>query len=243
MEYTITDIVESRNEEKKKIDKMDVWVYYFVRPLSFYVTYVLMKFKITANQATLISTLVSLLGSALLFTTNRLLTFIGLLILNLWIVFDCVDGNIARTTKKSSVYGEFLDGVSGYLYTILLYISLSVNVFLNSSGKNVWLYLVLGSFTSIATILPRLIEHKAVNMFNGYNKGVTDKNSYSLFYIVGLNIAGMAGLSNPIMIVFYLFGILNYYVIFYFIVHVSIAFLTVYKIISKIKIMELVENE
>lgn len=239
MDYSFKDIVASRNEEKKKIDKLDIWVYYFVRPISFYVTYILMRVKVTANQATLFSTLLSFLGAALLFSTNKIVTLFGLIVLNLWIIFDCVDGNIARTTKKSSKYGEFLDGISGYVYTTLIYISIGVNIFLNSSYDYSWLYIIMGSFTSIATIFPRLIEHKAVGMFTRYKREITNKNSYSLFHIIGLNIAGMAGLSNPLMIVFFLFDSLNIYLIFYFFVQSGIALYTIYKVIIQLKELEL----
>lgn len=233
--YSYKDIVNSRSEEKKKIDKQDIWVYIFVRPFSFLVTWILMRMKFSANQATFLSTVISIIGSILLVTQNKSQTMLALIILNLWIVFDCVDGNIARTTHKSSRYGEFLDGLSGYIFTIFIYIFISINVFLNSGYIYSWIYIVLGAFTSMATIFPRLIEHKASNMFSGYKREATDRKNYSLFYIVGLNIAGMAGLSNPLMIIFFFFDHLNYYLIFYFLIHFGIAILSIYKTVNRIK--------
>lgn len=235
MSYTYHEIVSSRSEKKRLIDKQDLWVFFVVRPISFVITWVIMKLKITANQATGISILVSIVGFLLLITKNTHQTIIALVILNFWIIFDCVDGNIARTTKKSSIFGEFFDGFSGYIFTVLLYIGLSINVYLNSSSEFNWIYLVMGSFTSIATIFPRLIEHKATNMFPTYKREVTDRAHYSLFYIIGLNVAGMAGLSNPLMIIMFSLNSLNLYVIAYFIIHSSIAILTVFKIFVNLR--------
>jgi phosphatidylglycerophosphate synthase len=233
MNYSYQDIVASRSPEKRKIDMMDIWVFIVVRPLSFVLTYLLMKLKVTANQATFLSFCLSIIGSILLATQSHTQTLVGLIVMNLWIVFDCVDGNIARTTGKSSLYGEFLDGISGYAYTSLLYLALATNVVIQNPINNWWV-LILGAMTSIFTILPRLIEHKANNMFETYKRGITDKSTYSLFHVIGLNVAGMAGLSNPLMIVFFLLGSLKWYIVLYFFIHGGIAILSILKTIKNI---------
>lgn len=232
--YSYRDIVNSRSLAKKNIDKQDLWVFLVVRPISFIVTWCLMRLNITANQATFISTVISIVGGIMLVTKSFSQGLVALIILNFWIIFDCVDGNIARTTHKSSIFGEFLDGLSGYIFTISLYFFLSINIYLNSTVEYRSFFLILGGVTSMATIFPRLVEHKAVNMFRGYKKDVTDRKNYSLFYIVGLNIAGMAGFSNPAMIVMYLFGRLDWYLIFYCIIHCGIAALSIIKILRKV---------
>lgn len=235
MSFSMKEIRASRTPEKKKIDQMDLWVYFFVRPVSFYFTYLLLKLKLSANGATLVATVVGVVGAVLICSTNHWVALSGFVILNLWIVLDCVDGNIARVMKKSSKFGEFLDGVSGYIFTSFLYIAIGVHVYLNYSIENAWLFIVIGAVTSLATIFPRLVEHKAQNMFDSYKSQITDKTEYSIVHIIGLNVAGMAGFSNPLMLVAFFVGWLNWYLLFYFIIHCGIACLTVLKTIVKVK--------
>lgn len=240
MNYSLKDIRNSRDSEKKYIDRIDIWVYFVVRPVANLLTWFFLKLGLKANGATLISTIVGFFGASLLIvgSSNKVLLF-GLITLNLWIVFDCIDGNIARTTKSSSLLGTYLDGISGYFYVSLLYISLGVAVFkhynfmINGINNN-WIYILIGALTSMACILPRLFEHKAVSLFENYYSKITDKTGYSLFYIVGLNLAGMAGLSNPLMLIAYGMHCLNYYLVFYFTVQVGIFLVTFIKLMKNI---------
>ena len=217
-----------------------MWVYFVIRPVANLLTWLFLRIGVSANNATLISTLVGFLGSGfLIFGSTTKMLLLGLIILNLWIVFDCIDGNIARTTKSSSLLGTYLDGVSGYVYVSLLYISLGVAVFrhyslmLNGINYN-WVYILIGALTSMACILPRLFEHKAVTLFEGYRSAVTDKTNYSLFYVMGLNLAGMAGLSNPLMLIAYSLNCLNYYLLFYFLIQTGIFVVTSYRLIRNL---------
>ncbi|WP_436666720.1 CDP-alcohol phosphatidyltransferase family protein [Latilactobacillus sakei] len=238
--YSLQDIKNSRSAQKRYIDKIDVWVFYVVRPLANLLTWVLLKLKLTANMATLISTIIGVIGEILLVTTSNNQTLVGLIFINLWIVFDCIDGNIARTTKNSNKLGEYYDGLSGYTFVAFLYLALGINVYLNYdmviAGTNYnWLFIVIGSLASMACIFPRLVEHKAGTLLEGYHSNIRDKDNYSLFYIVGLNIAGMAGLSNPLMIVAYFLNMLDKYLIFYFIVQMFIALYSIYKTLKGIR--------
>lgn len=240
MNYSLRDIRNSRDTAKKYIDRIDVWVYFIVRPVANLLTWLFLKIRVSANTATFISTMIGFFGAGvLIFGTSGKFVLLGLILLNLWIVFDCIDGNIARTTKTSSLVGTYLDGISGYFYVSLLYTSLGVAVYKNYSleinGQNYsWIYMLMGALTSMVCILPRLFEHKAQTLFSNYDSEIMDKNNYSIFYIIGLNVAGMAGLSNPLMIVAYVFNCLNYYLFFYFIVQLGIFAITFWHLMKKI---------
>lgn len=238
--YSLTDIINSRDEHKKYIDKIDLWVFIVVRPLANLLTWFFLRFKMSANFATLLSTIIGFIGAGILvFGTTDWTLLIGLIIMNLWIVFDCIDGNIARTTKKSSPLGTYFDGLSGYSYVALLYTSLGVAVFKNYglelNGTNYgWLYMLLGALASMMCILPRLFEHKALSSFKEYKSEITDKDNYSLFYIIGLNIGGMAGLSNPLMIVAFFMHALNVYLVLYFIIQTFIGLFSIRKTLKNV---------
>lgn len=238
--YTLKDIIDSRDKRKKYIDKIDLWVFFVVRPLANLLTWPFLRFKISANSATLISTIVGFIGAGfLILGTTRNTLLVGLIVMNLWIVFDCIDGNIARTTKKSNPLGTYFDGLSGYCYVSLLYTALGVAVYKNydlmiGNINYNWVYILIGAIASMMCILPRLFEHKALSSFKNYRSEITDKDHYSLFYIVGLNIAGMAGLSNPLMIVSFLGNILNVYLVFYFCVQTFIGLFSIRKTLKNV---------
>ncbi|UJZ87813.1 CDP-alcohol phosphatidyltransferase family protein [Heyndrickxia coagulans] len=133
---------------------MDIWVYYVIRPLSFFVTWLFLKVKINANLATIISMIIGVIGSFIFIPNGFFFHLIGAILINLWIVLDCVDGNIARFTKKTSTFGMFLDGLSGYFFTTFLYICIGLSVFFSQNyyepfGEQKWVYLLLGSLTSM----------------------------------------------------------------------------------------------
>lgn len=238
--YSLKDVIDSRDAHKKYIDKIDLWVFIVVRPLANLMTWFFLRLKMSANFATLISTVVGFVGAiTLIFGSTNKMLLLGIIIMNLWIVFDCIDGNIARTTKKSSPLGTYFDGLSGYCYVALLYTALGVGVFKNyslviDSSEYNWLYILLGALTSMMCILPRLFEHKALSSFRNYKSEITDKDNYSLFYIIGLNVGGMAGLSNPLMIVAFFCHVLNWYLIVYFVIQTFIGLYSIRKTLRNV---------
>jgi len=92
----------------------------FVRHFSLYITWLFVKIGISANTTTFLTILFGLLGAALCVPHVLWLNVIGMLLLAFEFVFDCVDGEIARWTKKSSLKGFFLDLVSHLLCNALL---------------------------------------------------------------------------------------------------------------------------
>jgi phosphatidylglycerophosphate synthase len=236
----LSDIKNSLSPEKKKIDKMDLWVFLCIRPLSFYFTWFFLKLGFTSNMTTILSTVISIIGSVLLIVDDWTIQIIGAVIINLWIVLDCVDGNIARYKRQSSVFGEFLDGLSGYVFTSVLYTSMGVSVFLFENhhfdllNDEKWLYVLIGCLTSFFTIFPRLVDHKAHTLFKDFKSENTDRKNYNKFYIIGLNVAGMAGFSNPLLLVAVLTKTLNVYLLVYFVLHTGIALYSLYKTLKSV---------
>jgi|GEM_PF-2633916 len=79
------------------------------RRISIYFTRLLLPLGVTPNQATLLSIGFGVAGGILLAFNRAGLSLIGVLLLQLWFVFDCVDGELARIKKQSSINGLFLD--------------------------------------------------------------------------------------------------------------------------------------
>jgi len=79
------------------------------RKISVYVTWLFLHTNISANQVTLLQNLTGFLGFLLLCCPGRFAALLGMLLIQLGYVLDCVDGEIARYRKTPSVNGIFMD--------------------------------------------------------------------------------------------------------------------------------------
>ncbi len=95
------------------------------RRISIYFTRLLLPLGVTPNQATLLSIGFGVAGSILLAFNRVGLSLVGVLFLQLWFVFDCVDGELARVKKQSSINGLFLDLVGHCLVDPLTFLCLA----------------------------------------------------------------------------------------------------------------------
>lgn len=121
------------------------------RPLSFWVTPLFARAGFTPSGVTWLSLALSIcLPLAAVFGGERAH----------WLVFgagfacqvlDCVDGNLARATGRSSAYGQMLDLVIGQLYWILVFVSVGILAEQRGGG-------LFGDYAlEIATALPLLV--------------------------------------------------------------------------------------
>ncbi|HUV14487.1 MAG TPA: CDP-alcohol phosphatidyltransferase family protein [Acidobacteriota bacterium] len=87
----------------------------FTRRISMYITKPFLMMGLSANQVTAISLLVGMAAGVLLVFPDPVLWIVGILLFYLYFVLDCVDGEIARYRKTSSLVGSYLDGGLGML--------------------------------------------------------------------------------------------------------------------------------
>ena len=87
----------------------------FTRRISMCFTKPFLMMGLSANQVTAISLLIGLAAGVLLVFPDPVLWLIGIPLLYLYFVLDCVDGEIARYRKSSSPVGSYLDGGLGIL--------------------------------------------------------------------------------------------------------------------------------
>lgn len=88
---------------------------YFTRYFSIYLTWFFVKLGVTANTVTMLALIAALAGVGLCVPHVLWMTILGTFLLWTFEVLDCVDGEVARWTKKSSVKGFYLDLVSHVL--------------------------------------------------------------------------------------------------------------------------------
>ena len=149
--------------ELKKIcwkETESVWyAKYLIRHLSIRITRLLLPTGISANQATSIFLISGVFGSFLLGTGKFSFSIIGLILIQFSYVFDCVDGEIARYKKQSSVNGVFIDSISHEIITPAIFLAMAFFVFNNTHQI---FMLVLGTIATWASQRPMIAAKQHV---------------------------------------------------------------------------------
>lgn len=214
MKYSFKSILESL--PVKKNSNSSWWVKLWVRKVSFIFTYLFINLGFSPNGVSVLSIFVAL-TSFVCFTIPQTWALIAALIcINLWLILDCVDGNIARCRKQKTVYGEFVDDIGGYYVVAFVYLAISVRAFYEGGAliNNTPIIIVIGAISCISDILARLINKDYGNFSMKRPDYVptdyTNESKSSLSYLrrrVGKEI-GISGAFMPLAIVC---GFLKYY--------------------------------
>ena len=124
-------------------------------------TYLLLRLNATANQTTVLSCLLGLLGGFVLFTELR---FFSILFFYLYFVLDYSDGWIARYTGTISVFGGRLDNAGHLIVTTnLLFVTMMLTKLYLLSFLVFFLYF-FGAFKSFSDIaIPKKFYEKIIH--------------------------------------------------------------------------------
>ena len=158
--YTIMYFKENFPEWKRKKDSFILK--YFIRPLSFVGASYCAKWNIKANTVSYVSGIVALVACALFLPYNYVAHVVGAALFTVWILMDCIDGNLARSVKKQP-FGPFSDAISSYMLVgfmgaCIAFAAYSEGGYLFKAG-NPWIIL-MGAFASSSDTMMRLIYHK-----------------------------------------------------------------------------------
>lgn len=206
---------------KRKEEKLNIWVTIAVRPLSVLLIKPLINSKIKPTTITKISVLSSLIGFAFFALSESLCyTLIGWFFFFIWAVLDGVDGNLARCTNQCSPLGDLWDTMGGYAAMVLMYFGAGIAAF-----HDVNLYdfmarennLILGGATAIMSIFPRLVMHKkkSSGIESMAVKNLSDKQSFSLTKIIGMNLVSPSGALQLVLLGSIIGHVMNFFVAFY----------------------------
>jgi hypothetical protein len=119
----------------------------FVRPFSIYITWLFVRAGISANATTFLGMLFAFAGVVLCVPHHLWMNVIGFILLMLDAVLDCVDGEIARWTNKSSLKGVFLDLTSHLLCNALLSTICALHLYL-LNGQTRYLILAFVAYAA-----------------------------------------------------------------------------------------------
>jgi len=110
---------------------------FFLRKFSKLLTWLAVRVNATPNQVTLISFAIGLY-SAFCFTKGTFSqTLLGAFLLQLSIIVDCVDGELARYTRKFSKLGAWLDAVTDRVKEYMVFLGLAIGA--EKSGQDLWI--------------------------------------------------------------------------------------------------------
>lgn len=156
---------------------------FFYRPVSFVLASFCAKLGIGANAVSYWSALLAIIACALFLPDCKECHITAAILVNIWLLMDCTDGNLARGVKKQP-FGEFADSMSSYLLVGFLITSMGFACYCQGgyfvSAGNPWIIL-LGALASTSDTMMRLIyqKYKATER-NLEDKGVIDKIGYDV---------------------------------------------------------------
>lgn len=124
---TLQDVRASYGPDKAREEWHGDWMSALLyRPLSFYLTVPFLALGASASQVTLLGLLCAFLclPAACLAGQTGYFAVGGLALL--FVILDCVDGNIARVTKSASLRGHYLDFATDIMFRICLYAAIGI---------------------------------------------------------------------------------------------------------------------
>lgn len=147
-----SDDVEARKRTEKEIAGMNIarlrlrmanrsndgfFSVFFLRKFSKLLTWLAVKVNATPNQVTLLSFAIGLYAAYSFSRGTFISILIGALLLQLSIIVDCVDGELARYTRKFSKLGAWLDAVTDRVKEYMVFLGLAYGAALE--GKELWI--------------------------------------------------------------------------------------------------------
>lgn len=123
----------------------------FYRPLGFAWAYLFRKIGITPNAVTIASIFLGVGAGVCFYFDNIWISVLGIFLLVWANTFDSCDGQLARLTGSYSPLGRILDGLSGDLWFLAIYIAVCLheNHFSAFFGEHAWLIWAIAAAAGI----------------------------------------------------------------------------------------------
>ena len=122
-------IAQLRKATQDRPDKHDFYMWGVIRKISVYVTWLAVRTPITPNQITLFSMIFGLAGASFFASANPLWWLVGWAIVNVHLVLDQVDGEVARWRKAMTKFGYFFDEITHPIVNTALFVAVSIGVY------------------------------------------------------------------------------------------------------------------
>ncbi|WP_327243077.1 CDP-alcohol phosphatidyltransferase family protein [Streptomyces sp. NBC_01320] len=126
----------------------------YMREISLHIDRYLVNTKITPNQLTYLMTVCGVLAAPALLVPGIAGAVLGVVMVQLYLLLDCIDGEIARWKKQFSLGGVYLDRVGAYLCDAAVLVGFGLRAaHLWGSGRIDWLWAFLGTLAALGAVL------------------------------------------------------------------------------------------
>ncbi|MEU5576312.1 CDP-alcohol phosphatidyltransferase family protein [Streptomyces huasconensis] len=126
----------------------------YMREVSLRIDRHLVNTRVTPNQLTYVMTVAGALAAPALLVPGITGAVLGVLAVQLYLLLDCVDGEIARWKKQYSMAGVYLDRVAAYLCDAAVLVGFGLRAAdLWGTGRIDWLWAFLGTLAALGAIL------------------------------------------------------------------------------------------
>ncbi|MFJ9707694.1 CDP-alcohol phosphatidyltransferase family protein [Streptomyces sp. NPDC101234] len=126
----------------------------YMREVSLRVDRYLVNTRVTPNQLTYLMTVFGVLACPALMVPGIWGAVLGVVCVQMYLLLDCVDGEVARWKQQYSLGGVYLDRVGAYLTDAAVLVGLGLRAAdLFGSGRIDWLWAFLGTLAALGAIL------------------------------------------------------------------------------------------
>ncbi|OEU99500.1 transferase [Streptomyces qinglanensis] len=126
----------------------------YMRELSLRIDRHLVNTRVTPNQLTYVMTLAGVLALPALLVPGVAGAVLGVVMVQLYLLLDCVDGEVARWKQQFSLGGVYLDRVGAYLCDAAVLVGFGLRAAdLWGGGRIDWLWAFLGTLAALGAIL------------------------------------------------------------------------------------------
>lgn len=128
----------------------------YMREISLRCDRYLVNTRITPNQLTYLMIVAGVLAGAALLIPGLTGALVAAVLIQLYLLLDCVDGELARWRKQTSVTGVYLDRVGHYLAEAALLVGFGLraaDLFTQEGASANWMWAFLGSIAALGAIL------------------------------------------------------------------------------------------
>ncbi len=134
----------------KKIEVEEYFDLYFYRPLAFILVKAIYNTSITPNQLTVISMVFGIVGGFFYSLGTHTSFIIAAVLILIYNVVDCSDGQLARLKKNGTAVGRILDGIADYVVSFAAYLGIALGFANNSSNPLLWWIITIAAGLSNA---------------------------------------------------------------------------------------------
>lgn len=126
----------------------------YMREISLRVDRHLVTTRVTPNQLTYVMTVAGVLAAPALLVPGIPGALLGVLMVQLYLLLDCVDGEVARWKQQFSIGGVYLDRVGAYLCDAAVLVGFGLRAADPwGDGSVDWLWAFLGTLAALGAVL------------------------------------------------------------------------------------------